>query len=409
MTRRFVPILFLLLTAGMVAATRPADPFVALNLGELRGGRSSQAEAISASGEVVGFSSIPDDVEDSDAFHAFLWSREHGMTDLGTLTGSHRSRAIAINDNGVVAGLSYFPNTSVFRAFVWTRADGILLDLGTLGGRASQPMAMNSNGDVVGYSYTQEFPGEEPGNQPTHAFLWTRNGGMIDLGTLGGRSSQANAINDDGVVVGVSGTAPHDVPHAFMWTRYAGMVDLGALSELGSAAQAVSDEGVVVGQSQVDSGEYHAFVWTQHTGMVDIGIGTEGLDGFGERPASFGEKINGRFAIGHISATDDASHTHAFAWSRRHGFIDIGTLDDYASSLATAVNPRGVVVGNSFTPGKPIFRAFAWSASTRIIVPLTTPSGLSSQANAINNNVIVGSICSEDRTCHATLWKPSPR
>ena len=51
---------------------------------------------------------------------------------------------------------------------------------------------------------------------------------MIDLGTLGGASSGAEAVNDSGQVVGGSQTAS-GANHAFLWTQAGGMVDLGTL------------------------------------------------------------------------------------------------------------------------------------------------------------------------------------
>ena len=42
--------------------------------------------------------------------------------------------------------------------------------------------------------------------------------GMVDLGTLGGTSSVANAINDRGQVVGRSQTPESLGGHAFVWT-----------------------------------------------------------------------------------------------------------------------------------------------------------------------------------------------
>ena len=61
-----------------------------------------------------------------------------------------------------------------------------------------------------------------------HAFLWDR-GQMTDLGTLGGESSYATAINDGGVVVGFSQIAHSRNSHAFIWRKGSGMKDLGTL------------------------------------------------------------------------------------------------------------------------------------------------------------------------------------
>jgi len=57
-------------------------------------------------------------------------------------------------------------------------------------------MSINNAGQVVGWSIL-------PSNL-IHAFLWTSSGGMQDLGTLGGNSSFAFAINDVGAVTGSS-------------------------------------------------------------------------------------------------------------------------------------------------------------------------------------------------------------
>src|SRR5205814_7977101 len=93
--------------------------------------------------------------------------------------------------------------------------------LGTLGGTSSLAKAVNASGQVVGESYIA--------GSGIHVFSWTLPGGMIDLGTLGGCCSWAEAINASGQVVGVSSPAGNDANHAFSWTPTGGMIDVGDL------------------------------------------------------------------------------------------------------------------------------------------------------------------------------------
>ena len=97
-------------------------------------------------------------------------------------------------------------------------AAGGMIDLGTLGGSTSQAESVNSLGHVVGRSLTA-------GGQ-THAFLWTPTGGMIDLGTVAGTTySAASDINDAGVVVGgasiLRAAAPFTGPQQPEWWTWA--------------------------------------------------------------------------------------------------------------------------------------------------------------------------------------------
>src|SRR5438552_3626449 len=82
------------------------------------------------------------------------------------------------------------------------------VDLGTLGGTQSRATAVSPSGQTVGFSHTA-------GDAESHAFSWTRTGGMVDLGTLGGTRSSALAVSAAGQVVGES-LIPSDIQfHAF--------------------------------------------------------------------------------------------------------------------------------------------------------------------------------------------------
>jgi probable HAF family extracellular repeat protein len=94
-------------------------------------------------------------------------------------------------------------------AFLWTPNDG-LRDLGTLGGTFAEAFGVNARGDVVGRSTL-------PGETDIHAFLWTEHEGMRDLDTLGGFFSQPLAISNSGEITGFSTVTGDAAFHAVVW------------------------------------------------------------------------------------------------------------------------------------------------------------------------------------------------
>ena len=104
------------------------------------------------------------------------------------------------------------------------------------------------------------------GEKTMHAFLWTREAGMQDLGTVkGDYASVALGINDRGEVVGASFDKT-GVPRAFL-RRDGKMIDLNTLLPANAPIHAligeiVNSSGEIAGFGVNSSGQTHAFLAT---------------------------------------------------------------------------------------------------------------------------------------------------
>jgi probable HAF family extracellular repeat protein len=203
-------------------------------------------------------------------------------------------------------------------AITWT-----VRDLGTLGGRSSQANAINSSGVIVGVSSVA-------GSEQPHAFIW-KSGVMTDLGTLAGGQSEATAINDDSIVVGWSRVVSGD-QRAVRW-KHGKKRNLGTLGGRNSEARGINAFGVIVGWSETATGARHAFIWKNGV-MTDLG--TLGGD------FSHANGINRSGTVVGVSHTASGKN-HAFRW-KDGVFKDLGTLGRL-TSYASAINTKGQIVG----------------------------------------------------------------
>lgn len=269
-----------------------------------------------------------------------------------------------------------------------------LLDLGSLAGHSTTAQAISSNGLVVaGDSII------DPGLHTAHAFRWTESGGMTDLGTLGGAHSIAHGISADGsVVVGEANNASA-TDRAFRWTSSGGMVDLGTLGGANSSAGAVSADGnVVVGSAQDGLNRYRAFRWTSTGGMADLGT----LGGNHAEAAAVSADGNVVAGFAYI----DAMNAHAFRWANG-SMSDLGTLGGSRSWAAGISGDGQVVVGESQRAGNnPLANhAFRWTNASGM-VDLGTLGGSSSEANAasFDGSVVVGGADDAQDVYQAFRW-----
>ncbi|OPY75813.1 MAG: hypothetical protein A4E65_03409 [Syntrophorhabdus sp. PtaU1.Bin153] len=216
------------------------------------------ARGINSAGQVVG--SCP---ATSGYRHAFLWD-SLGLTDLSTL-GGYGSSAFDINSSGQIAGSSFAFGGGNEMAFIWENGamSALLLPEGD-SYSLCRGYGINDSGQVVGSCFI---------SSKETAVLWeTRDAPPQPLGALNGSlSCVARRINNAGQVIGEC-YFPSDGPaniRAFLWDE-GGMKDLGTLGGTYVRAHGINDAGQVVGESAVPGYHYHAFMW-ENDRMTDLG------------------------------------------------------------------------------------------------------------------------------------------
>ncbi|TIL40242.1 hypothetical protein [Mesorhizobium sp.] len=244
-----------------------------LDLTELPGvGGHAKALCVNNAGLAGGYCSVGD----PNPSIACIWSNDLRLYVIEGATAP--SQVNGINDAGESVG-TMMVDGGANRAFHHGPSGFRVLE--TLGGMHSHGFAINNSGTLVGSSWT--IPGNDPGDKGETAFVAGKDLQIQSIGALRADwNSRAVAINNRGLVIGHSWfarTFPGGPQRAFVWSEQAGMIDLGTLGGQGAVPVAINDDGVVVGMTSDAAGRDCSFIWTATEGMRELlpGLASTGV------------------------------------------------------------------------------------------------------------------------------------
>ena len=359
---------------GAVTSTAEiaAAPTYSVNTLSTLGGTRNQGNSVNDLGFVAGYSSFAGNT----SRHASLWALKTQI-DLGSLGGKAFNSSVpwpVKNNIGILSGITetgeanplgetwscgFFFGTSGNNCvgFVWEW--GTMRALPTLGGYNGFATGTNDWAETVGWAENTVHDSTcDPTSGQVLQFkpvVWGPGRNQIRMLPLlpGDTSGAATAINDQGQVVGISGTCDqaqgrYTAKHAVLWD-HGNVIDIGKgqlKASFWNTSMAINERGDVVGfagdPSDVTGGLTHAFLWTRENGMqflFDSPTDNSTATAINEQ----------RQVVGYYVAADGTNH--AFVWDRENGMTDLNSAKQssypYALTLADDINDFGVITGRA--------------------------------------------------------------
>ena len=368
-----IPFSILLIGVGCALFAASQQQYTITDLPSL-GGTNNRANSINNRGWLAGYSNLAG----NQTRHAALW-RDGALTDLGTLGGPNSATTWSVKANsGIVAGISqtstpdplgeawssaaFYPGATatgyINLGFVWS--NGTMRALPTLGGNNGFATGANSRGQIVGWAETavQDVTCVPPQQLQFLPVVYGQKPNEINALPLvpGDTSGAATAINEQGQIVGISGSCDQAVgrytaKHAVLWDKKGNVTDLGNLgAQLWDTPTNINQRGDVVGfaatsPSDVDGDFLEAFIWTKENGMQPLGFlpGDVHSEAYG---------INEKRQVVGLSC-DANGNCRAFIWENGT-MTDLNALKpaSYTATLEQArdINEAGEIAGRSLDP-----------------------------------------------------------
>jgi probable HAF family extracellular repeat protein len=249
-----------------------------------------------------------------------IW-KDGVMTPLSTL-GGNNSAALWLNNRGQVVGVAETSRKEAkcatpgqrlrFEAVIW-QPNGEIRELRPLpGDTVGFGFGINDNGEAVGTSGLCSNTSIPPFVSGAHAVLWDRDRSPHLIPGLGHTSNIAGSINNRGEVSGTSQLSDGTV-HTFLWTRETGTHDIGTLPgsvvTVAPCCHTLNDSGEITGFAIDGKGNTRAFLW-KHKVMVDLNTL---IPKSSPLYLLVSESINARGQIAGYGVQKDAPHdVHAF-------------------------------------------------------------------------------------------------
>jgi probable HAF family extracellular repeat protein len=237
------------LAAGEARADQPAPLFIELRPGAL-------AYAVGANGFVVAGTFF-----EGRAFH---WMPASTLTEIGGI------KAVAVSRDGKTIVGTAFDQAGLENAAIWTDGQS-WRRLGSVRPNALPcdrllSSAFDASGDgrvVVGLAWD--------GCGLARAFRWEESTGMVDLGSLGGRSTRGSAVSGDGRVVVGFEEAPNGFRQGAKWVDGREELIRGPSGGVVGEAQGVNRDGSVIAGTHCEPDDFtkppSAWTWTAGVGV----------------------------------------------------------------------------------------------------------------------------------------------